>query len=149
MKLMAVLAILLGGSAPSLAGQTVPSEQTEDQAAAAGTSDRLEVVSGPLDPTAVRFTPPPPPKPLPAIPVEASAVIRKPTHTITLIRGAPSTLPDIPPPPPPVERPANFALPPQHPSFIVGFSVTIYDRSLSHVKWHDPQTKEQLEQVER
>ncbi len=72
-------------------------------------------------------------------------MIQKPTHTITLVRGAPSTLPDIPPPPPPVERPATFTFPPQHPSFIVGFSVTIYDGWLSHVEWRDPQTKEQFE----
>jgi hypothetical protein len=38
-----------------------------------------------------------------------------------------------------------LTLPPQRPNFIVGFSVIVYDRSLSHVKWHDPQSKEALE----
>ena len=144
MKPPVVLALFLCGAVSLIIGQTELSQGAEDQPAA-GMTDRLEVVSGPLDPTAVRFTPPPPPKPLPEIPVEASVVVRKPTHSITQIRGAPSTLPDIPPPSPPPEQPANFSFPPRRPNFILGLSVTIYDRSLSHVKWQDPQTKERFE----
>jgi hypothetical protein len=125
-------------------GQTESSGSIDERAAAAGTSDRLEVVPGPLDPTAVRFTPPPQ-KPLPEIPVEASVVIQKPTHSITLVRGAPSTLPDIPPPSAPVEQPAFDSFPPQAPCFLLGLSVTIYDRALSQVKWQDPQTNESFE----
>jgi len=108
-------------------------------------SSKLEVKGGVLDPTAVRFIPPPPPKPMPFVPVEEQSVVQKPTHTITLVRGEPSTLPDIPPPPERVERLETLPLTPHRPNFVLGLSVTIYDRQLSHLKWHDPETKEEFE----
>lgn len=132
--------MFLYGLAIVILAQTEISGSIEDQ-----TSDRLEVISGSLDPTAIRFVPPLPPKPLPETPIEASAVIQKPTHSITLVRGAPSTLPDIPLPPAPAEQPDLLEFPPQSQCLILGLSVTIYDRIITHVEWRDPQTQEQFE----
>ena len=42
------------------------------------------------------FIPPPPPKEVPAIKVEAATTRTLPTHHITVLRGEASTLPDIP-----------------------------------------------------
>lgn len=87
------------------------------------------------------FTPPPP-KEAPPIKVEAATTRRLPTHQITVLRGDASTLPDIPPPPEPkssVQRPVG------QPSYLLFFAATVYDHRVSHVKWHDPRTKESFE----
>lgn len=105
----------------------------------------LEVVGTTPNPAAIRFTPPPPPKPAPQVVPEAVSVLRKPTHTITFLRGEPSTLPDIPPPPERIGQPATDPVPPRRPDFLLGLSVSVYDGALSHLKWRDPQTKEELE----
>ncbi len=126
---------------PAVAGSTTD-DGTPPDAAPAPAPDRLEVAGGVLNPTVIRFAPPP--KPAPQIVAEASSVIRRPTHTITLVRGEPSTLPDIPPRPERVRQQPTVSFPPQRPSFLLGLSVIVYDRSLSHLKWRDPQTKEEL-----
>jgi len=118
------------------------------QEGSAEPSSRLEVKAGSLNPAAVRFSPPPPPKPAPDVVAEASSEIRKGTHSITLVRGEPSTLPDIPEPP---ERVATAEVPfllPGRPNFLLGLQITVYridDRDLSYLRWTDPQTKEKLE----
>jgi hypothetical protein len=148
MKLTADLAFVLNGLAPSVFGQAPLAEQATEPVASTSASERLEVVGGPLNPTAVRFTPPPPPKPAPQVVAEASSVIRKATHSITLVRGEPSTLPDIPPPPERVEQTNAVSFPPQRPNFLLGLSVIVYsglDRDLSYLRWRDPETEEQLE----
>lgn len=88
------------------------------------------------------FIPPPPPKEVPPMKVEAVASRELPTHRITVIRGEASTLPDIPPPPepkPPVQGPAR------EPRYLISFGATVYDHRFSHVKWHDPRTKQNFE----
>ena len=45
------------------------------------------------------FIPPPPPKEVPPLKVEAVTSRELPSHRITVIRSEASTLPDIPPPP--------------------------------------------------
>ena len=89
-----------------------------------------------------KFIPPPPPKKVPPMVVKASTVTPSPTHQITLIRGEDSTSPDIPPPP------ISKQTVPGHegkPRYLVSFGATVYDRSLSHVKWTNPETKEFFE----
>jgi hypothetical protein len=88
------------------------------------------------------FIPPPPPKEVPAIKVEATTTRTLPTHQITVLRGEASTLPDIPPPPEPrpfVQGPIG------EPHFLLSFGATVYDHRLSHVKWYDPRTKRNFE----
>jgi hypothetical protein len=88
------------------------------------------------------FVPPPPPKQVPPMRVEAATTRHFPTHQITVLRGEASTLPDIPPPPEPtpfVQRPVG------EPFYHFSFGATVYDRRLSHVRWHDPGTKEVFE----
>jgi len=88
------------------------------------------------------FTPPPPPKEVPAIQVKATTTRSLPTHQVTVLRGEASTLPDIPPPPdtkPPVRGV------PSEPRHLLSFGATVYDHRLSHVKWRDPRTGKQFE----
>jgi hypothetical protein len=88
------------------------------------------------------FIPPPPPKEVPPMKVEAVTTRKLPTHQITVIRGDASTLPDIPPPPEPkpfVQGPVG------EPHYLLSFGATVYDHRLSHVKWYDPRTKENFE----
>ena len=89
-----------------------------------------------------KFIPPPPPKEVPLMAVEASTIRRFPTHQITVLRGDASTLPDIPPPPEPkplLPRPAG------EPRYLMSFGATVYDHSLSHVTWWNPKTRESFE----
>ena len=57
------------------------------------------------------FVPPPPPKEVPPMRVDAATTRQLPTHQITVLRGEASTLPDIPPPPEPKPFvPAHYTL---------------------------------------
>ena len=88
------------------------------------------------------FIPPPPPKDVPAIKVEAATTRTLPTHQITVLRGEASTLPDIPPPP----EPKPFVPGPVgEPHYLLSFGATVYDHRISHVKWYDPRTEKQFE----
>lgn len=143
MKQAGVVALVAFWVPVTVFGQTAPAEEADTPSVA----DRLEVRAGSLNPQAIAFVPPPPPKPVPPMAVEAASVVQKPTHTITLLRGEPSTLPDIQRPvaredQPPVD---DTVLPVQRPNFLLGLSVTTYNHSLSHLKWRDPQTQEELE----
>ena len=88
------------------------------------------------------FIPPPPPKEVPAMKRVASTVLKLPTHQITVLRSAASTLPDIPLPP--VPKP-SVPGPQGEPRYLLSFGATVYDHSISHVTWHDPRTKEDFE----
>jgi len=88
------------------------------------------------------FLPPPPPKDVPPMKVEATTTRTLPTHQITVLRSDASTLPDIPPPPEPkpfVQGPVG------EPHYLLSFGATVYDHKLSHVRWYDPRTKENFE----
>ncbi len=88
------------------------------------------------------FIPPPPPKEVPPLKVEARTTRKLPMHQITVIRSEASTLPDIPPPPEPkpfVEGPVG------EPHYLLSFGASVYDHRLSHVKWYDPRTKANFE----
>ena len=88
------------------------------------------------------FIPPPPPKEVPAMKIEAATARTLPTHRITVLRGDASTLPDIPLPPEPkpyVQGPIG------EPHYLLSFGATVYDHRLSHVKWYDPRTEENFE----
>ena len=74
--------------------------------------------------------------------IKASAVRRLPTHSITLIRGEASTLPDIPPPP--VTQPSTPERE-QEKYYQLSIGATVYDHHLSLVTWTDPETKESFE----
>lgn len=89
-----------------------------------------------------KFIPPPPPKDVPPMEVEASSVLKARTHQITVIRSDASTLPDIPPPPEPKPSAPGREV---EPSYLLSFGATVYDHQLSHVKWYDPRTKESFE----
>lgn len=89
-----------------------------------------------------KFIPPPPPKEVPPMVVKASTVTPSPTHKITLIRGEASTLPDIPPPP------ISQSFVPgreSEPHYLISIGASVYDHSLSHVTWTNPETKESFE----
>ncbi len=89
-----------------------------------------------------RFVPPPPPKEVPEMEVEASSVLETPTHEITVVRSDDSTLPDIPPPPEPIPPQPSRKV---EPNYLLSFGVTVYDHKLSHVRWYDPRSKETFE----
>jgi hypothetical protein len=88
------------------------------------------------------FIPPPPPKEVPPMKIEATATRKLPTHQITVIRSEASTLPDIPPPPEPKPFIQGRV---GEPHYLLSFGATVYDHRLSHVKWHDPRSKEDFE----
>jgi hypothetical protein len=145
MKRSIGLVLILCGLSLAVMAQTESQAQTEP--ATSDPTDKLEVLSGALDPSAIRFVPPVPPEPLPPIPIEKAVAVHLPTHTITVVRGAPSTLPDLPPAPEPTEptdQPA-FEFERAAPHYLLGLSVTVYDGALSHLRWQDPETKEHLE----
>jgi hypothetical protein len=89
-----------------------------------------------------KFTPPPPPKEVPPMVIRASTVTPSQDRNITLIRGEASTLPDIPPPP--ISKPSVPGRE-SEPHYIVSIGASVYDHSLSHVKWTNPETKESFE----
>lgn len=122
----------------ALIGQLLASETSYE-------ATELAVVGGIAEATPIRFVPPPAPEPMPEIPVRVSAAVDKGTHSLTLQRGAPSTLPDIPAPVVKLQAPVPIPELPRIDSFVIGLSVTVYDRSTSHLKWRDPQTGEALE----
>ncbi len=96
------------------------------------------------------FTPPAPvvPKPLPNIRIDASITLEnEDSTTLTLQRGAASTLPDLPPPPPPeaaappheftAEDRARFTYERRH---NLNLGATIYDHRVSQIQWTDQET---------
>jgi hypothetical protein len=88
------------------------------------------------------FIPPPPPKKVPPMKIEAMTTCKMPTHQITVIRSEASTLPDIPLPPEPkpfVQGPVG------EPRYLLSFGASVYDHRISHVKWYDPRTKVNFE----
>ena len=96
------------------------------------------------------FTPPAPvvPKPLPNIRIDSSITVgSEDSTTLTLQRGAASTLPDLPPPAepmpaPPYREPTAQELAEQA-SYIrrsLNLGATIYDHQVSEVHWTDPKT---------
>ena len=88
------------------------------------------------------FIPPPPPKQVPAIKVQAATTRKLPTHLITVIRGEASTLPDIP------RQPELKPFVPgqiREPHHVLGFGATVYDHRISHVRWYDPRTEKHFE----
>jgi hypothetical protein len=102
---------------------------------------QADIEKEPPIPSAV-FIPPPPPKDVPPMKIEAATSSKLPTHQITVIRSEASTLPDIPPPP----EPKPFVqVPVGEPFYLLSFGATVYDHRLSHVKWFDPRTKESFE----
>ncbi len=107
---------------------------------------RLEVTPGIPDPAEILFTPPPPPQPVPAMRVDSAVVRQVAGHRITVVRGEPSALPDIPVPPVAARsaEPVDFSGPAVK-SFFIGMSVTVYDHRISQVKWSDPETGERHE----
>ena len=128
MKPTVILALILCFNAQVLAQDAEP--QTEED---------IEKL---LPIPSTEFIPPPPPKEVPAIKVEAATTRTLPTHQITVLRGEASTLPDIPPPPEPkpfVEGPVG------EPHYLLSFGATVYDHRISHVKWFDPRTEKSFE----
>lgn len=100
-----------------------------------------EIEKAPPIPSSV-FVPPPQPKEVPPMTIEAATTRHLPTHEITVLRGNASTLPDIPPPPEPrpfIQGPVG------EPYYHISFGATVYDHRISHVRWHDPRTKEDFE----
>lgn len=97
------------------------------------------------DPMAIRFVPPPPPKPIPPIDVKAQSVKRLPSHRITVLRGEPSTLPDIPQLTPPAKAPVMMEFVSQPSHYLIPLSATIYNQSLSHLTWRNVKTGESFE----
>lgn len=88
------------------------------------------------------FLPPPPPKEVPPMRVEAATTRQLPTHQITVVRGEASTLPDIPPPPEPKPFvPGRVG----EPYYQISFGATVYDHKISRVRWHDPRSKQNFE----
>lgn len=128
MKLSATLALFLSCNV------SIPAQEAERQAEE-DTEKLLPVPS-------TEFIPPPPPKEVPAIKVEAATTRTLPTHQITVLRGEASTLPDIPAPPEPKE---SVPGPVGEPHYLLSFGATVYDRRISHVKWFDPRTGKRFE----
>jgi hypothetical protein len=95
------------------------------------------------DPASIRFTPPPPPKEAPSMEVKASTTADFGTHRITILRGAPSTLPDMPKPPPPVIQSRNAAIEPTEPHYTLFIGGSAYSDTLSHVHIWNPFTGKQ------
>jgi hypothetical protein len=78
------------------------------------------------------FIPPPLVKKVPATEIEACTVLKSPTHRLTVLRGVASTLLDIPVPS--VAKTARLE-PKVAPSYVISIDATIYDHSISHVRW--------------
>ena len=100
------------------------------------------------------FTPPAPPvvKTIPVMRVDAALTVpTKSSRTLTLIRGAASTLPDIPPPPielvrgPRVLTPEDIARNLYRRRHNFQFGATVYDQRVSQVHWTHPDTGESYE----
>jgi hypothetical protein len=128
MKSFVILTLIVSSSVSLLAQDAEP--QTE-----ADIEKLLPIPS-------TQFIPPPPPKEVPAIKVEATTTRTLPTHQITVLRGEASTLPNIPPPPEP--RP-SVPGPVGEPHYLLSFGATVYDHRISHVRWFDPRTEKQFE----
>jgi hypothetical protein len=93
------------------------------------------------DPASIRFTPPPPPKEVPPMEVKGSVTADFGTHRITILRGEPSTLPDIPEPPPPAETPRESSFAPGEPVHVLIISGSTFGDSLCHIEIWNPVTR--------
>ena len=128
MKAQVILAFVLSCNAALLAQEAA--RQTEADI------DKL------LPIPSTEFIPPPPPKEVPALKVEAATTRTLPTHQITVLRGEASSLPDIPPPP---EPKPSVPVPIGEPHYLLSFGATVYDHTISHVKWFAPRTEKHYE----
>ncbi len=139
-----VLPILLAAcwAPPGIRAQEhAPAQEPEIPAA-----DLSTRIPGPV--TGGRFVPPPPPpppKPVPADMRVESAVVRKfPGRNLTILRGEPSTLPDLPRPVPPQPLTAEQialreALRARHrPPVLLQFGASVFDEKVSYVTWRNP-----------
>jgi hypothetical protein len=98
--------------------------------------------SDPLLPeaSAIRFVPPPPPKEVPPLDVRSSTTANFGTHRVTILRAAPSTLPDIPEPPVvrhSVSMPARNIAPRES----VTISGSTFDGKLSRIEVWKPSSR--------
>lgn len=93
------------------------------------------------DPATIRFTPPPPPKEVPAMEVKDSTSADFGTHRITILRGEASTLPDIPEPPPPVKADPEAVAEYSEPTHLLFVSGTTLGESLSRVEIWNSKTQ--------
>jgi hypothetical protein len=113
----------------------ISSLAAESEIQAAGVANKLP------DPASILFTPPPPPKELPAMEVKDSNTVHFGTHQITILRGESSTLPDIPEPPP-VEKTTRVEQVPLVASRPVRFiSGKSFGKDLSRVEVWNPGTQ--------
>jgi hypothetical protein len=90
-----------------------------------------------VDPAAIRFAPPPPPKEIPPLDVRGSTIANFGTHRVTILRAEPSTLPDIPEPPP-VERAAFRATPDPEPNYLLSVTGQAYNGRISQIQVWNP-----------
>lgn len=86
------------------------------------------------------FIPPPPPKTVPPMKVEAASASKMSSHTITVLRSDASLQPDLP------KQTPHQVLSPMRtdvtvPSQFLSFGATVYDGRLSHLQWSDPRSK--------
>lgn len=125
MKCTSPCLLLLGVAV--LTAETVPDEPTSTLALP--------------DPASIRFTPPPPPKEVPAMEVKDSTSADFGTHRITILRGEASTLPDIPEPPPPVKADPEAVAEYSEPTHLLFISGTTFGESLSRVEIWNPKTQ--------
>ncbi len=121
-----------------LSGAVLASAQTAGEPAGTG---KLTVQAVDIDPAAIRFVPPPEPPPPPVIDEESRVVRTSGDHTLSIARGAPSVLPDLPPEqkkaPAATQTPTISGHAPvlRH---VIGISATIYDKRVTHLQWTDP-----------
>lgn len=128
-----------------------------------GANARAEETQGPSSPatrlvspiTVGKFVPPAPvpPKEIPAMRVESSSTRKFPAHRITVLRGEPSKLADIPrglPPAPPTaeEIAARQAFAARFPRPVtIQIRARVYDHEKSVVYWHHPEHVDQRYQA--
>lgn len=94
------------------------------------------------DPSSIRFVPPPPPAEVPAITVRGSTVAEFPTHRISILRGEPSSLPDVPAPKSAeVTKVARVPIGGVERDFQLSISGFTYDKGISRVEVWNPFTK--------
>jgi hypothetical protein len=121
--------------------------------AGAGQSSRT-FISATLDVPA--FVPPAPPveKKVPAMRIDAAVSVPTATgHTLTVLRGEASTLPDIPAPvaverrPPREPTPEDLARYAEERRRHLDFSAVVYENGVSVIRWQHPDTAEACEAI--
>ncbi len=140
--LLFVIAFVCSSLVPAQDEKTAASAETAGSSKLPYLPDTLEVLP---------FTPPAPVerKRMPDIRIDASATLPSDSgKTLTIQRGAASTLPDLPPPPPPepIEPPRkltaeDIARQLYHQRHSLFLGATVYDHQVSEVHWTDQETK--------